>query len=505
MDPSRRPQLPAISYLADSDKVKREDDVYQNRHAGTGTPQSLSASAGASPTYHYPQAPPAPYGHAHGVPPTNTWPSASAGVHTPPESRWTSENDKEGAKQRQSLPSISEALGIDRQTSLAADPPPPLQPTHLTQTQATAPSSPTPSARRSFPMEPPQGSQPPYSTTSSTFSQYSHYRSESQQPSYPPPSEASRPAPAAYPPVTESKPPLQLQTSQPTTRPPPSTTFARPAEPSPAYEQPNSTSAGSMGPPSSFPYGYTPYPPRYANPTPPSSTASGPIYQPSVYSAPQATQPTWKTADRSDERSQAPANYGDSVKRHLDFYDLEAALNDIAANSGILCDFSRRYGDRMHQTQRSGATLKTLPGIVEVDDMINKSRVAHDALMKIRDVIIQQQAAYEQQAADQRQQHKTFDPHPPQPEHHEQQVDDSKTGGFGGVDTKKRRGRAAPPGRCHSCNRAETPEWRRGPDGARTLCNACGLHYAKLTRKNNGTNKTTNVGSSNLRPKENMA
>jgi hypothetical protein len=42
-------------------------------------------------------------------------------------------------------------------------------------------------------------------------------------------------------------------------------------------------------------------------------------------------------------------------------------------------------------------------------------------------------------------------------------------------DSKKRRGRAAPPGRCHSCNRAETPEWRRGPDGARTLCNACGL------------------------------
>ena len=40
---------------------------------------------------------------------------------------------------------------------------------------------------------------------------------------------------------------------------------------------------------------------------------------------------------------------------------------------------------------------------------------------------------------------------------------------------KKRRGRAAPPGRCQSCNRAETPEWRRGPDGARTLCNACGL------------------------------
>ncbi|KAI9279797.1 GATA zinc finger-domain-containing protein [Sporodiniella umbellata] len=37
--------------------------------------------------------------------------------------------------------------------------------------------------------------------------------------------------------------------------------------------------------------------------------------------------------------------------------------------------------------------------------------------------------------------------------------------------------------RCHSCNTTETPEWRRGPDGARTLCNACGLHYSKLIRK----------------------
>ena len=46
------------------------------------------------------------------------------------------------------------------------------------------------------------------------------------------------------------------------------------------------------------------------------------------------------------------------------------------------------------------------------------------------------------------------------------------------ADMKKRRGRAAPPGRCHSCNRAETPQWRRGPDGARTLCNSCGLRMA---------------------------
>jgi len=62
--------------------------------------------------------------------------------------------------------------------------------------------------------------------------------------------------------------------------------------------------------------------------------------------------------------------------------------------------------------------------------------------------------------------------------------EDPRTVGLQQPELKKvRRGRAAPPGRCHSCHRAETPEWRRGPDGARTLCNACGLHYAKLTRK----------------------
>ncbi|KAI0272433.1 hypothetical protein BC834DRAFT_347314 [Gloeopeniophorella convolvens] len=33
---------------------------------------------------------------------------------------------------------------------------------------------------------------------------------------------------------------------------------------------------------------------------------------------------------------------------------------------------------------------------------------------------------------------------------------------------------------CLGCNATSTPEWRRGPLGPRTLCNACGLVYAKL-------------------------
>ncbi|KAJ7194150.1 hypothetical protein GGX14DRAFT_586965, partial [Mycena pura] len=49
----------------------------------------------------------------------------------------------------------------------------------------------------------------------------------------------------------------------------------------------------------------------------------------------------------------------------------------------------------------------------------------------------------------------------------------------------RKRSRATPPAarKCHSCQTRETPEWRRGPDGVRTLCNACGLQYVKLLRK----------------------
>ncbi|KAI9246536.1 hypothetical protein BY458DRAFT_527876 [Sporodiniella umbellata] len=55
--------------------------------------------------------------------------------------------------------------------------------------------------------------------------------------------------------------------------------------------------------------------------------------------------------------------------------------------------------------------------------------------------------------------------------------------------------------RCHSCKTKETPEWRRGPDGARTLCNACGLHYSKLLRRGSiGTHIENNVLKNRSQP-----
>ncbi|KAF3989172.1 hypothetical protein FT663_03619 [Candidozyma haemuli var. vulneris] len=48
----------------------------------------------------------------------------------------------------------------------------------------------------------------------------------------------------------------------------------------------------------------------------------------------------------------------------------------------------------------------------------------------------------------------------------------------------KRRGRKKKPeAYCHQCGSTSTPEWRRGPSGSRSLCNACGLFYMKLQRK----------------------
>ncbi|KAJ1928021.1 hypothetical protein IWQ60_002436 [Tieghemiomyces parasiticus] len=39
---------------------------------------------------------------------------------------------------------------------------------------------------------------------------------------------------------------------------------------------------------------------------------------------------------------------------------------------------------------------------------------------------------------------------------------------------------------CQSCSTTDTPEWRKGPNGPRTLCNACGLVYAKMARVSGG-------------------
>ncbi|RMZ89012.1 hypothetical protein DV736_g3763, partial [Chaetothyriales sp. CBS 134916] len=40
---------------------------------------------------------------------------------------------------------------------------------------------------------------------------------------------------------------------------------------------------------------------------------------------------------------------------------------------------------------------------------------------------------------------------------------------------------------CTDCGTLDSPEWRRGPNGPKTLCNACGLRWAKKEKKKTGS------------------
>ncbi|GIK03103.1 blue light receptor [Aspergillus viridinutans] len=41
---------------------------------------------------------------------------------------------------------------------------------------------------------------------------------------------------------------------------------------------------------------------------------------------------------------------------------------------------------------------------------------------------------------------------------------------------------------CTDCGTSDSPEWRKGPDGPKTLCNACGLRWAKKEKKRQESN-----------------
>ena len=255
---------------------------------------------------------------------------------SPPETRRTSDEKEPPASQRQSLPSINEALNTGEQqpisiSSLLSTSAPSHKITLVTK-------SPTSPVNRPFPDSLPKG--PPDFFAQHTLSSSHRPLEQSDQ--------SSRPiySPSA---VThgESRFPAinSLSTArsyasfhtpqQPATAAPP-TDYSRPgASPiqnnpvsSPIETHPRSVAATTA------PFGYNTYQPAYAYP--PSSTSGVPSYR-----RPTAHQPAWRglsgDLDRSEEIRRAtkesppprPA-YGESVKRHLENYDLETSLNDVS-------------------------------------------------------------------------------------------------------------------------------------------------------------------------------
>ncbi|RKK60082.1 hypothetical protein BFJ69_g17245 [Fusarium oxysporum] len=117
-----------------------------------------------------------------------------------------------------------------------------------------------------------------------------------------------------------------------------------------------------------------------------------------------------------------------------------------------------------------------LPTEWELSDMFNNMELIKRSLEHMKDLVqtsIQNQRTHEgvkMKCLPRVENHAPISAHAMQPS-------------FSMTEIKKQRARTTRPRRCHRCSRIDTPEWRRGPDGARTLCNACGLHYAKLKRK----------------------
>ncbi|KAF3912559.1 hypothetical protein ABW21_db0200212 [Orbilia brochopaga] len=188
--------------------------------------------------------------------------------------------------------------------------------------------------------------------------------------------------------------------------------------------------------------------------------------------------------------------YGSAINRALDISQLRRELDLIRDNASHLYHFSTQYtpqGGQVGGFQALKYSGQIEPSIQALDDAINITHRILEALEYWRNKVVNDQSRKHEQQ---------INPVKPLPKRSIDHVDDDVgygddiRGGLHSDPKKQRKGKAAPPGRCHSCNRAETPEWRRGPDGARTLCNACGLHYAKLTRKLNKNNPS--IGPSPL-------
>jgi len=127
------------------------------------------------------------------------------------------------------------------------------------------------------------------------------------------------------------------------------------------------------------------------------------------------------------------APYGESVKRHLDNFDLEASLNEIAECSGKMLEFSREYGTRAHPNQRIGVSPQSIPHLQTVDELMQRSRKIQDSLLRIREVVLAQNAAMEEQMKDPARNAPSG--YPPDTNGYS---DEAKgQGGFAGGDTKK--------------------------------------------------------------------
>ena len=141
-------------------------------------------------------------------------------------------------------------------------------------------------------------------------------------------------------------------------------------------------------------------------------------------------------------------------------------------------EFIRLYSGLPLQSIRPLVAATFAPTLAEVEDMVARSRLQLQYLSMIHDEVIARHIEYGRQTVQGDHPEIIETSQPPV-----QVLSHASGDGTNSVHVKKTERKVARPGRCHQCARVESPEWRGGPGDLRSLCNACGLHYAERERR----------------------
>ncbi|ENH65566.1 GATA zinc finger domain-containing protein 15 [Fusarium oxysporum f. sp. cubense race 1] len=203
----------------------------------------------------------------------------------------------------------------------------------------------------------------------------------------------------------------------------------------------------------------------------PPSLPPDPIYsQPRPLPPGQIPLAPYPTPPRNGFATQA--GYDASVKRHPRSWSYRDSLSQISSSSRTILNCAEKYNRIACEQHGAHVILERLPTEWELSSMLSNMELIKRSLEHIEDFVqtsIQNERASEG-AKMKEENHATVSVYALQPS-------------SGTTGTTKRLACASRTGRCQNCGRTQTPEWRRGPNGMRTLCNACGLHYAKLKYK----------------------
>ena len=312
--------MPSIKPTIYSLDIKTENS-YSQRQTVSAT-LNMPAPPLVSPSNMY-SGPPPPYSYPSST--TSSVHGGHGGYVTPVEPRKTEEEKEPTAAHRQSLPSIQEALGTGNEAPLSItsllSKPSPLQIPDSSHNQ-----SPKTALPRSYP-ETSRGSS--HTLTQQSPTTYNIRECLEKRTHYSPRAPADS-TPSRYPASNSHE--TQYASIQPSrtvtspNNPMRPTSQAIPTQQlSPVYDR------TPRGPPMASPYLHNHYPASYPYPSPMGSVSSYQSLQP----------PSWRAGgevDRAEEVRRSAGKpsprpqYGESVKRHLEAFDLETSLNEVIFN-----------------------------------------------------------------------------------------------------------------------------------------------------------------------------